>query len=73
MRIKKSNCFENEVLPEKSTSLKPGSRPQAFPTLHSGSSLNLSTGKIFNAQPLLAFKSSERKKSSINVTRGKKI
>jgi hypothetical protein len=30
MRIKKSNCFENEVLPEKSTSLKPGSRPQAF-------------------------------------------
>ncbi|OYX19197.1 MAG: hypothetical protein B7Z16_07975 [Algoriphagus sp. 32-45-6] len=30
MRIKKSNCIENKVLPQKSTSLKLGSRPQAF-------------------------------------------
>ncbi len=57
LRLKKSNWPENRVLLQKPTSLKPGSGPQAFPPLHPGSSLNLSTGKIFNAQPQLAFKS----------------
>jgi hypothetical protein len=30
MMLKKSNWLENSILPLKSTSLKPGSRPQAF-------------------------------------------
>ena len=40
LRLKKSNFTENKVLLQKPTSLKPGSRPQGFPPLHPGPSLD---------------------------------